>query len=174
MQHLEVSGAVRHTHTHTHTHTHIYIYIYIYIIRRLKVNHNRLSNFHKDRKGPSAFVCVSLCFIFIVGTNVQGSHNASCDRLHSLGHETSPSGKLDQHRTLPGNSLSLVVNNNQFYPCDSTFKAHFPISPYSPSVNQASILITSFELLIFEYWQDFMCPPQNQQIFISPINEYEF
>ena len=34
MQHLEVSGAVRHTHTHTH----IYIYIYIYVIRRLKVN----------------------------------------------------------------------------------------------------------------------------------------
>ena len=32
MQHLEVSGAVRHTHTHTHTHT------YIYIIRGLKVN----------------------------------------------------------------------------------------------------------------------------------------
>ena len=37
MQHLEVSGAVRHTHTHTHTHTHIYIYIYVYVIRRLKV-----------------------------------------------------------------------------------------------------------------------------------------
>ena len=35
MQHLEVSGAVRHTHTHTHIY--IYIYIYIYVIRRLKV-----------------------------------------------------------------------------------------------------------------------------------------
>ena len=31
MQHLKVSGAVRHTHTHTHTHTHIYI------IRQLRV-----------------------------------------------------------------------------------------------------------------------------------------
>ena len=30
MQHLEVSGAVRHIY--------IYIYIYIYVIRRLKVN----------------------------------------------------------------------------------------------------------------------------------------
>lgn len=114
--------------------------------------------FTKTEKGPMR-LCVSLCFIFIVGTNVWGSHNAWCDRLHSLGHETSPLGKLDQHRTLPGNSLSLVVNNNQFYPCNSTFKAHFPISPYSPSVNQASILIRSFELHIFEYWWDYMCPP---------------
>ena len=32
MQHLEVSGAVRHIY--------IYIYIYIYVIRRLKVNVN--------------------------------------------------------------------------------------------------------------------------------------
>ena len=31
MQHLEVSGAVRHIY--------IYIYIYIYVIRRLKVNY---------------------------------------------------------------------------------------------------------------------------------------
>ena len=37
MQHLQVSGAVRHIYIYIHTHTHIYIYIHIYVIRQLKV-----------------------------------------------------------------------------------------------------------------------------------------
>ena len=58
MQHLEVSGAVRH----------IYIYIYIYIIRRLKVNlfSLRLKNIHGDR----SYECTpSRLNVFEIGDN---------------------------------------------------------------------------------------------------------
>ena len=78
MQHLEVSGAVRHIYIYICAVRHIYIYIYICVIRRLKVKGKELYLNISSREKERTFVSY-----VVIGTKLL-KENCICKVEHFM------------------------------------------------------------------------------------------